>query len=486
MRKIPRCMSTQHPDNVSLPFFAKGKELDGEDEVLEAFYVFSHLGCDEQMWDYEGKEGDDYVVKKLLSKYNYFFKENRLGKDVFLTLRVPNPEFETIERKILLETLESIPRSFDTAHTIYKDDIAPIFEVILPMTTSSKALERVYRYYTDFVVGKENKPIFDSDILVKDWVSEFYPKKINVIPLFEDFTHLINADSITEEFLKGKSDEYIRVFLARSDPAMNYGLIAAILAVKLALFKLWKLGNKIGVQIFPIVGVGPSPFRGNFTPKNVLRTANEYRSVYTYTVQSAFKYDYPVSDVRFAIEQIKSIVPAYPKEIDEKFVMDFFNNYTKVYFSHIENLAPVINKVANHIPSRRKRKLHIGLFGYSRENASIKLPRAITFTGSLYSIGVPPEILGLESLSDSEIENIKRYYENFEVDLKDSMQFSNPDTPFFPKNVLKVLEKLGINYEINEEHKELTKAIVSTVLDLKNYNIDELILRASQIRKFIG
>jgi len=72
------------------------------------------------MWDYEGKEGDDYVVKKLLSKYNYFFKENRLGKDVFLTLRVPNPEFETIERKILLETLESIPRSFDTAHTITK------------------------------------------------------------------------------------------------------------------------------------------------------------------------------------------------------------------------------------------------------------------------------------------------------------------------------------------------------------------------------
>jgi phosphoenolpyruvate carboxylase len=114
------------------------------------------------------------------------------------------------------------------------------------------------------------------------------------------------------------------------------------------------------------------------------------------------------------------------------------------------------------------------------------LPRAITFTGSLYSIGVPPEILGLESLSDSEIENIKRYYENFEVDLKDSMQFANPNTPFFPKNVLKVLEKLGIDYEINEEHKELTKAIVSTVLDLKNYNIDELILRASQIRKFIG
>mgnify|MGYP005864375177 CR=1 FL=1 len=26
-RRIPRCMSTQHPDNVTVPFFAQGKIL---------------------------------------------------------------------------------------------------------------------------------------------------------------------------------------------------------------------------------------------------------------------------------------------------------------------------------------------------------------------------------------------------------------------------------------------------------------------------
>jgi phosphoenolpyruvate carboxylase len=131
-------MSTQHPDNVHLPFFAESQDLGGEDEIQEAFYAYSHLGCDEQMWDAEGKEVDGFVVKKLLTKYPDFFTNTRLGKDIFLTIRVPNPEEEKAEAKVLVETLESIPRSFDATKLYFNDDIAPIFEVILPMTTSEQ------------------------------------------------------------------------------------------------------------------------------------------------------------------------------------------------------------------------------------------------------------------------------------------------------------------------------------------------------------
>ena len=56
-------MSTQHPDNVTTPFFATGALLTPDDEVSEAYYAFSHLGCDEQMWDFEGKEVDEHVVE---------------------------------------------------------------------------------------------------------------------------------------------------------------------------------------------------------------------------------------------------------------------------------------------------------------------------------------------------------------------------------------------------------------------------------------
>ena len=52
---VPRTMSTQHPDNVTAPFFADNPELGGDDEIKEAFYAFSHIKCREQLWDCEGK-----------------------------------------------------------------------------------------------------------------------------------------------------------------------------------------------------------------------------------------------------------------------------------------------------------------------------------------------------------------------------------------------------------------------------------------------
>ncbi|MFZ6018257.1 MAG: phosphoenolpyruvate carboxylase, partial [Chloroflexota bacterium] len=138
MVHIPRCMSTQHPDNVQVPFFSDNAELQGEDEVQEAYYVFSHLGCDEQMWDYEGKEVDNFVIKKLLTTYESYFRHNQIGRDVFITPRIPNPAVERSEAKILLETLGSIPRSYDAAEIFQAGHPAPIFEVILPMTVSAE------------------------------------------------------------------------------------------------------------------------------------------------------------------------------------------------------------------------------------------------------------------------------------------------------------------------------------------------------------
>ena len=48
--KIPRCMSTQHPDNVTIPFFSESTDFEGEDEIKEAYYAFSHLGIDDQIF----------------------------------------------------------------------------------------------------------------------------------------------------------------------------------------------------------------------------------------------------------------------------------------------------------------------------------------------------------------------------------------------------------------------------------------------------
>lgn len=140
-RKIPRTMSTQHPDNVSLPSWVSGEVIQGEDEVHEAYFAYSQLGCMEVMWDAEGKDVDTRVIRKLLSKYSESFKEYVIGEDVFLTYRVPNPNIESVERKILFESLVNIPVAYDIASTFYGREVTPFFfEVILPLTTCAEDL----------------------------------------------------------------------------------------------------------------------------------------------------------------------------------------------------------------------------------------------------------------------------------------------------------------------------------------------------------
>lgn len=483
---IPRCMSSQHPDNANIPFFAENGELGGEDEIQEAYYAFSHLGCDEQMWDCEGKEVDDFVVKKLLTKYENFFREKKLGKDVFLTLRVPNPEIEKTEAKVLLETLESIPRSFDTSKIFYNDEDPPIFEVILPMTTSPEAVDRIYRYYTDFVAGKEKSRLKKDDITVAEWIGEFQPKKINVIPLFEDKERLLSAHDITRAYLKDKNIAYQRVFLARSDPAMNYGLVSAVLLNKIALFNLQKLEEEIGVKIYPILGVGSAPFRGNLRPQTVDRIIREYPSVHTFTIQSAFKYDNSPADVREAIEKLRTRQTGAALEADEERILKIINKYSEEYSRQMTALAPIINKVSEYVPRRRKRKLHVGLFGYSREVRGVILPRAISFVSVLYSIGLPPEVFGLSALDEDDLRFVRRIYVNFDDDLRDAFRYLNTESKFLPPELKEKIDKLKIDFKIDKNHKEITDRVLEALAENKTDDLEEHILSAAVLRKFLG
>jgi phosphoenolpyruvate carboxylase len=480
-------MSTQHPDNVTTPFFAHNSVLAGEDEIQEAYYAFSHLGIEEQMWDCEGKEVDNFVVEKLLSRYERFFRSRRLGREVFLTLRVPNPEVERTEAKILLETLESIPRNFDIARAFYGEDVAPIFEVILPMTSSAASLNRIYYYYKNFVSGKAEKRFFEGDIKIKEWIGDFKPEEINVIPLIEDRESMLRSDAILEEYLADKRISAQRVFLARSDPAMNYGSLSAVLLNKIALQRLWRLAEKLSVELLPIIGVGSAPFRGNFKPTNVYNCLWEYPSVQTYTVQSAFKYDYPENLVREAIEEIKSKQRRQPRFVSEDKCLEIINKVSEEYAKLVKLLSPLINLVAKHVPARRRRKLHIGLFGYSREVGDVSLPRAIPFCAALYSIGLPPELLGLGALRERDLDFISDMYVNFEEDLRDALRYFNPEVEkLLPKDVWKRLNLSLVEHESDEAHVEITSRIIASIKAGRLENLEKDIVEAAWVRKFLG
>ena len=301
--KIPRTMSTQHPDNVTIPFFASHPTLTGDDEVQEAFYVYSHLGIEEQLWDVEGKEVDNYVVNKLLSKYPDYFKQNKLGEQKFLTLRAPNPDIEKNEAKVLPELIFSIPRNHDIATAFYQQDTTPIFEIVIPMCTSKKPLIRIHEFYKHFITESSQKEI--GDIRLDNWLGSFKPKNIRVTPLFETKEEILNSHLHVEKYIQyTKIKDFQRVWYARSDPALNYGSVAAILMVKVALQRLHLLEKKSRVELLPIIGLGSAPFRGNFKPSTVQKILEGYPSVQTFTIQSAFKYDNPLKQVIEAVDYI--------------------------------------------------------------------------------------------------------------------------------------------------------------------------------------
>ncbi|HEY3317127.1 MAG TPA: phosphoenolpyruvate carboxylase [Coriobacteriia bacterium] len=484
---IPRCMSTQHPDNVQVPFFAERSDLGGEDEIREAYYAYADLGCDEQMWDVEGKEVDTFVVKKLLSRYETFFREKQLGRDLRLTLRVPNPEVERAEAKILLETLESIPRSYDAARLFYGADVTPpICEVILPMTTSAEAIDRVYRYYTDFIIRRQQAAARPGDITIAEWIGEFRPERISVIPLFEDHEHLLAAADITREYLRDKDVGHQRVFLARSDPAMNYGLVSAVLLIKIALSRLHAMSRDTGVAIYPILGMGSAPFRGNLTPHTVDGICDSYPSVHTFTIQSAFKYDHSPAAVSEAIAKLMTRETGAPREVDAERALEIVERYSAEYRRQVIALAKVINEAARFVPSRRTRKLHIGLFGYARDVGGVRLPRVISFTAALYSVGLPPELLGLSALTADDLAFVRDAFGSFDRTLQTALRFADLDGPFMPAEVRDAIRRIGWEVEQSEQHLSATRRIVSALGTGDTTHVPEQVLRAAHARKFLG
>ncbi|MBM4429787.1 MAG: phosphoenolpyruvate carboxylase [Chloroflexi bacterium] len=484
--KVPRCMSTQHPDNASVPFFSSSGVLAGEDEIREAYYAYSHVGCDEQMWDVEGKEIDNYVVKKLLTYYPEYFRDHILGEDLRLTLRVPNPAVETAEAKILIETLESIPRSYDAAHLFYNRDVAPIFEVILPLTTSAQCINRIYRYYVDHIIGRQNLRCSEGDITIAEWIGEFAPSRIQVIPLFEDVPSMLHAADIVEEYLADKDIAEQRVFLASSDTAMNYGRLSATLANKIALVRLDELSKRIGVPLHPILGLGTAPFRGGLSPASVHSVGAEYPSVVTFTIQSAFKFDYPPDQVRAACEYLRVRPIGQATPIDAEHATAIIARCSETYRRRIMELAGHINWMAKYVPPRRTRKLHVGLFGYARALNGVTLPRAISFTCALYSLGLPPQLLGYEALSESDLAFLREVHPSFEAQIIDALRYTDIDGPLMTDALRSALGRAGYAHSPDEEHLHLVRRIRDGLERGDAAQITDLVVRAALLRRFLG
>ena len=520
-RKIPKTMSTQHPDNVAIPEWSNSEIIDGNAEVMEAFYAYE-LGCQEVMWDSEGKDVDTRVVRKLLTKYGDYFAKNIIGEDVFLTYRIPNPKIEVVEKKVVVETLQNVPMAFDVAFSFYNRGVTPIFEIILPFTTQGKDLIMLFNYYKRAVVGNEEISLYKG-IKVKDWIGTFKPKAISIIPLVEDYDSLLKIDRIITPYIKIARPKQLRAFIAKSNPALNYGLLCAMLLSKIALSKLKRLEKQQNIPVHPIIGVGSQPFRGHLSPENTENFLQEYLGLSTVTIQSALRYDYPPETAKTCISTLNEKLPnKEPVAIDfneEKAMVGVMEKCRKQYEASVEALAPLINSISQYVPQRRARKLHIGLFGYSRNVAGVSLPRAITFAAVMYSIGIPPEFLGgkvVEDLNDIEWGTLQKYYVKMKQDFRQvsgyvswqnldmlvDMHEKTADRAGMSKDKLrlgltrilkdfKTVEdkldvKLGPRAPAQRRHENFTNNFLISYMEHEDQEAGKALIESAKIRKCLG
>jgi len=464
-------MATQHPDHAARPFWHTESFIPAIEEARELFLSFADLGISEYMWDWEGKLVDESILERLYGEKYHFFKKLPLGKERFLTFRLPNSKVENEFR--LGRALIGMLSSASMAKKVGMHS-PPLFEVILPMTESAGEMISVQEAFAEIANLKHPLNKFQKNLL----------PHILLIPLFEQVNTIIYSDKILERYLLlhkkifGSKPEYMRPFVARSDPALNSGLVPTVLAIKIAFSRYKKFAKKHKIALYPIIGCGALPFRGGLYPLRPERFLNEYKGVRTVTIQSAFRYDYPKLTVIKAIKILEAGLPkgqaADIAPADEAKLIKAIKGFELAYRQSVEKIAPLINDLAKHLPKRRERVQHIGLFGYSRGLGKVSLPRAISFTAALYSLGIPPELIGTgrglaAARKSGNLSLVERHYTNLKHDLYFAGKF------FYRQGLVNLAKKSpawkNVLKDVGEIEKYLGKPLAPKYLNEQEHQL---------------
>lgn len=442
--KLPSSMATQHPDSASR-YVPIQKEVD---EAVNALTPQPEgLGIEELMIDFEGKMTPYHQTAEIAQKL--IAKGLIPGIDVALTPRISNATEETVFRQ-LMALMSIVEADYDIVKT--SPGVGGIEEVILPMVKGADDLIKLRRRIAD-IIELAHKEFG----LVRD------PNSLQVIALIEGIPAMLNFTSLYSDYLNqaatlGFKQKRLRYMIGRSDSALSYGMVASVLAVKVMNSRAYMLGDRRGLKVAPILGGGSLPFRGHITFDNLDNILRDYAGVRTITIQSGIRYDQNSQVAQNLIKslkvELKKTKPKIYNEGDEDFIKDclviFALNYAKIF----NRVAEQVILLADVIPRQRDRLTSRGPNGYARpgidpselipftdiaalhtELKKLKsseltaIPRAITFTAALYSVGLPPEFLGTGAAVAKliEIKGREGLYRllHFYPGLKDDLDFAS-------------------------------------------------------------
>lgn len=407
---LPRSLATQHPDNASPAPFSDEAYIPFTLEATEAHYNLCELGIEAVMLDYEGKKGLFTPLVDLLEVDLGFFRERLLGKDIHLIPRIPNPR-KSRDDPAFLSSLAMFSNSLLVLNKLnipgqaFSSFIVPDSEEGLTIAKLEEVIDKHYRLHrADYAsFGDGDRFPFEGEFLVQG------------IPLIESVESLMNPERIWEELISerqrvtGNETRFQLSFIARSDPALKAGMVPAILATTVALFKGKAFEARFGIRIPQIIGVGGAPFRGGLLPDLVDAVIRTYPGMAAATVQSAFRYDYPQEKVKSAVRNLHkrvkqswmdrqdSIKDLTNEDIDG--IKSIIIGFKRAYEASVDEIGDLLSITAEQIPNNRDRHKTTNLVNYSRTVGKKQAPRAIKFSAAFYSLGIPPGLLGLRAYS---------------------------------------------------------------------------------------
>ncbi|MHB9053758.1 MAG: phosphoenolpyruvate carboxylase [Thermoleophilia bacterium] len=444
---IPATMMTQHPDSAS-------RYVSVRDEPMEAIDALTAqpigLGLEEVMVDYEGKLTPYHQTAEIALG----LRERGLvpGRDVLVTPRIPSATKETVFHQLM--ALMSVIESNYQLSSSGSDGV--IREVIVPMVETASELVDVRRRVQDVV-----------DLGHKEFGISRDPNSIQVIPLIEEVPELLSAGRFLSEYVRrvaggGYEIPYLRVMLGRSDSAMVYGMVPSVLAVKVAISDLFSLGKEFGLEVYPIFGGGVLPFRGHVSLDHLSQLTVDFAGIRTVTVQSGLRYDSGSEAARQvaikAAEELPGVPPLAYSAAERDELTSLIGVFTRPYLESFNDLLPVVVALSELMPRQRDRLARKSAVGYARAAAQPEklaaelpageiadavaaiipasarnLPRAISFTGALYSIGLPPEFIGtgraLAELAgrhgEEGLQRLLQLYPGFKADMIQAARYAN-------------------------------------------------------------
>lgn len=489
---MPGTMMTQHPDSAL-------RYVSIQDEPAEAVEALTPppggFGIDEVMIDFEGKLTPYHQTAQVV---NGLFEAGLVpGRDVFVTPRVASATKETTFKQLmaLLSVVETNYLSLEMS------SVPTVTEVILPMVENAEEVLQARRRIEHVMRLAHDEFGVDND-----------KNAITVIPILEEVPQLIGVRDLLRKYISLCRDEgfevsRLRYMIARSDPALSYGMVPAVLAGKLAISAGYELEKECGVMVAPILGAGSLPFRGHITPANIENILKEYGGVRTVTIQSGLRYDHPreqvLNMIRLLGERLRGTEPSLYGQKECDLIQNIIGIFTRTYIEAFSHVIGTVCKISDLIPRQRDRLARKSKVGYARDVARpeklavhvkdagvrdallglnldgiVELPRAISFTAALYTIGYPPEFLGMgrglreviTRYGHEGLDDLFAYYPSLASDLRHAGRylhfsnakkfFSEASSSLLKEDIDEAMDILGLDMSAQTEGDELHRTLM--------------------------